>query len=162
MSRCKHTTTVDGEHFGFTGSVAHYPYTDENPCAHGNVRYTETCASCGAERSVNCNQRHYEYSPWGPSRREQQRAAEAAEIEALAELKRQIRAGRPAVQTADITIRVVAAEVDEVKLAIERADGRSEKMWLSWAEIKSAAEQVDPMLAGHYTAILNDAKALRA
>ena len=49
---------------GYTGSVAVYPYTEENRAAHGGVTYHEVCR-CGAERAVNANGLHREYSPWG-------------------------------------------------------------------------------------------------
>ncbi len=66
-TRCTHPTTTDGEAFGYTGSVAVHPYTDEHRAAHGCSTYTETCDACGAERAVNANQGFREYSPWGPS-----------------------------------------------------------------------------------------------
>lgn len=49
---------------GYNGSVAVHPYTDENRAAHGNITYTERCATCGAERRANVNGLHAEYSPW--------------------------------------------------------------------------------------------------
>lgn len=73
---CKHKNTHSGEAWCFTGSVAVYPYTDENPAAHGNVGVTETCTECGAERDVLVNGRHVEYSPWGLSRAERERDQE--------------------------------------------------------------------------------------
>ena len=44
--------------------VAHPPYTDCNPAAHGGIVYTETCR-CGAVRSRAVNQCHEEVGTWG-------------------------------------------------------------------------------------------------
>lgn len=65
---CKHTPVRIGNDRAFTGSVAVQPYTEENPCAHGNITFTEECTRCGAQRSVNVNGRHREYGPYGPTR----------------------------------------------------------------------------------------------
>ena len=67
MSKCTHAHTTAGRHYGFSGSVARYPYTDENRAAHGGITYTETCDRCRATRSVNQNGGHSEYSPWRPA-----------------------------------------------------------------------------------------------
>jgi hypothetical protein len=64
MSKCSHANTTTGQMYGYTGSVAKHPYTHENRAAHGAVTYTETCQLCGAQRRVNSNGRHQEYSPW--------------------------------------------------------------------------------------------------
>ena len=66
--KCKHLKTTVIETFGFTGPVARYPYTDENPAAHGNITVIEECEQCGAQRAVNINQNFYEYSTWCLSR----------------------------------------------------------------------------------------------
>lgn len=68
---CHHNKThqVAGSRRCFDGPVAVPPYTDENPAAHGNVCVTEECERCGAQRDVNINQRHVEYSTWGQPRR---------------------------------------------------------------------------------------------
>lgn len=64
MSRCKHQNTRTGDAYGFNGSVAVRPYTEENRAAHGGVRYIETCQDCGASRECNVNGSHEENSPW--------------------------------------------------------------------------------------------------
>jgi hypothetical protein len=69
MSDCKHVPHQIGRDRPYFGSVATPPYTDENPAAAGNISYTEECTVCGAQRRVNQNQSHYEYSAWGPDRK---------------------------------------------------------------------------------------------
>lgn len=59
---CKHRETVAGNDRPFAGSVAAPGH--ENPAAHGNISYEETCSRCGATRRLNLNQRHVEYGPW--------------------------------------------------------------------------------------------------
>ena len=58
---CKHSHLKTGPDRCFSGPVR---VTDQNPAAHGNVTYTETCTDCGAERSVNVNQCHVEEGEW--------------------------------------------------------------------------------------------------
>lgn len=45
-----------------------YPYAGqvgpENRAAHGSISYTERCQSCGAERAVNQNGKHFEHGGW--------------------------------------------------------------------------------------------------
>ena len=65
MRTCKHRNTRLSDPRCYSGSVATHPYTDENPFAHGGVRYVEICAECGAERAVNANGLDREYSTWG-------------------------------------------------------------------------------------------------
>lgn len=48
----------------YVGCVAHEPYTDCNPAAHGGIVYDETCR-CGAVRSRAVNQCHEEIGCWG-------------------------------------------------------------------------------------------------
>ena len=48
----------------YVGCVAHEPYTDCNPAAHGGIVYDETCR-CGAVRSRAVNQCHEEVGTWG-------------------------------------------------------------------------------------------------
>lgn len=84
MSHCKHARVSGGEHHGFVGSVAQHPHTEENQAAHGCVSYTEECLECGARRSVNQNQWHYEYGVWGPSREERRARASKVTREARA------------------------------------------------------------------------------
>jgi hypothetical protein len=61
--------------YGFSCSVAVHPFTEENRGAHGGITYIEECRNCGAQRSVNQNQWHFEFSPHGPSRTDRQAAA---------------------------------------------------------------------------------------
>ena len=61
MCRHKNTTTTAPRCYG--GSVAGLD-GDENPAAHGGITYSEICAACGAEREVNANGCHHEYSSW--------------------------------------------------------------------------------------------------
>lgn len=94
---CKHLETSYGRPYPFFWSVAHEPYTSENPRAHGNVSYTETCACCGATRAVNSNGGTTEVSPWGlpaaeikrREREEEQRQSEIVEAAAKVEAQRQ-------------------------------------------------------------------------
>ena len=60
MTNCKHTTTSFGSSRPFTGSVNP---RDENPAAHGDRTYTETC-TCGASREINNNGLHQEIGAW--------------------------------------------------------------------------------------------------
>ena len=63
-NECKHKKTREVSMRGYSGSVAVYPYTDENRAAHGAVCFTYRCEACGAERKENTNGRHVEVSPW--------------------------------------------------------------------------------------------------
>ena len=63
--KCKHTNKEQvGGDYGYTGSVAVHPYTDENRSAHGGVTWTQRCRNCGSTRNVNSNGHHEEYGPW--------------------------------------------------------------------------------------------------
>lgn len=61
---CTHPRTSDSLPRGFGGSVAHPPYTEENPAAHGCITYVECCDLCDAKRSVNANGMHREIGTW--------------------------------------------------------------------------------------------------
>ena len=82
-----------GEPGGFGGSVAVYPYTDENPAGHGNICQLVECTACGGRRNENRNQWHLEVSPWWDERgqrAEERRAAneeERANRNALAAIR---------------------------------------------------------------------------
>lgn len=67
IKECKHTSTTRGRDRCYNYPVAVPPYTDENPPAQGSITYTETCATCGAERDVNANRGHREFGPWRPA-----------------------------------------------------------------------------------------------
>ena len=70
---CKHEKIRQhGRDRGFTGSVAVYPYTDENRAAHGGITRQEECVACGARRSLNINQCHVEYGTWGETEAERE------------------------------------------------------------------------------------------
>ena len=58
-----HVAVTESEPRSFSHSVARPPFTHENPAAHGNIWFVETCR-CGAIRDVLQNQRHTEVSPW--------------------------------------------------------------------------------------------------
>lgn len=135
MSKCTHIHTTAGRHYGFCGSVAVYPYTDENRAASGCITYTETCRDCGAKRSVNANQRHYEYSPWGPSSAEQEASArrerESAERALLACGEQMLREHR---------VHIIRITDTQVQLEM---DGQVPSRYLSTAAIDAAAAQQD-------------------
>lgn len=65
MKRCSHPKVKTVETLPFTGSVAVYPYTNENMAAHGNVCLVELCQECAKTRKVNVNQWHVEFGVWG-------------------------------------------------------------------------------------------------
>lgn len=67
IDKCKHTSTTRGRDRCFNLPVAVPPYTDENPAAHGNITYTETCAICRAQREVAANNGVREFGPWRPA-----------------------------------------------------------------------------------------------
>jgi transcription elongation factor Elf1 len=67
----------------FLREVSIYPYTQENRAAHGNITETQECLSCGATRTVNVNQLHMEYSPWGESAEEKRQHLEKIAREEL-------------------------------------------------------------------------------
>jgi hypothetical protein len=72
---CQHQATREIAESGYTGSVAVYPYTAENPAAHGCITVTVECRHCGARRAENRNQWHREYGTWGPTRSERERTS---------------------------------------------------------------------------------------
>jgi hypothetical protein len=57
---CSHSEATSGPHFGFSHCLDPH---NCRPAAHGNICYDETCAHCGATRSVNQN-RGIEATPW--------------------------------------------------------------------------------------------------
>lgn len=61
MTYCKHIETHVVAECDFTGPVSS---EHENPAAHDNITRTERCTLCGAERKVNVNGIHEEYSEW--------------------------------------------------------------------------------------------------
>lgn len=76
-TKCSHTHTHQiGDNWGFTGSVAVYPYTDEDRRAHGAITIMVECDSCGARRKENHNQGFVEVGTWGPSRDTRRQEAE--------------------------------------------------------------------------------------
>ena len=72
---CEHRETLVVQTRGFRGPVSR----DENRAAHGAVTHEERCASCGALRLVNVNQRAVEIGPWGPSVDARRQAAREAD-----------------------------------------------------------------------------------
>lgn len=76
-TKCQHSRNHQiGDDWGYTGSVAVYPYTDENRAAHGAITIMVECDLCGARRKENHNQGYVEMSPWGPSREARRQEAE--------------------------------------------------------------------------------------
>lgn len=97
MTVCEHQNFRTLAEFAYCGSVAVYPYTDENRAAHGNITETQECVDCGVTRLANVNMRHVEFSPWSGLTFIEQREAErerriAAQkkIERVRDLKKQI------------------------------------------------------------------------
>lgn len=81
--RCKHEKTRQyGRDYGFSGSVAHPPYTEENPSAHGCISYQEECVACGARRWLNVNGCHIEYGTWGETESEREAQRRVLEVRA--------------------------------------------------------------------------------
>lgn len=87
MPACNHTQTKEISEGGFLGSVAVYPYTEENRAAHGNITVAVECVKCGARQSQNINGNHIEVSPWAGSREERRRIIEKAEGKAYRALQ---------------------------------------------------------------------------
>ena len=59
---CRHTTTACSDALPFSGPVSR---DNQNPAAHGGVRYVDTCDDCGATRETLVNGRHEEVGAWG-------------------------------------------------------------------------------------------------
>lgn len=131
MATCKHTQTVDGTDYGYTGSVAVHPYTDENRAAHGCITFSQTCRVCGAERAVNANQGHREYSPWGPSAAERERAERRAAYEA-----RRASEDHEDALIRQHQVRILRTGQYVVQVSV---DGRA--VWAERNEIEAAADQ---------------------
>ncbi len=94
--KCQHGETTSGAERPYITSVSVHPFTDENPRAHGWVTYTQTCDDCGAERAVNANQGHAEFSPWGPSTAERRRREREAALTAAEKVRADaVRRGTP-------------------------------------------------------------------
>ena len=136
--KCKHSKTTVIETSGFTGSVARYPYTDENPAAHGNITVIEECEQCGAQRAVNINQSFHEYGTWGPSRsmrEEQQRQEELKQKEIVRQEK--LKEGRKI--AAKLNAYIAGIDPDHwINLWI---NGQSRQIYYN--DIQLAANQVD-------------------
>jgi hypothetical protein len=163
---CKHESTTDGQIYGYNGSVAHHPFTYENPRAHGGVRYTETCDACGAKRLVNSNGLHYEYGTWGPSlaerereERERQRQQEIADFEAAADRVKALQRGAVS-YASDDGRRWYVAEVDKEGVVI-RTEPEPRHVRVTWEYLDLAADQPEPLLRTAYSAIRADARLLR-
>ena len=75
--KCTHTQSRVIETHGYSHPVSQYPYTDENPAAHGNIVDTDECSACGARRDVARNGHHEEFGTWGPSIAQQEAEAKA-------------------------------------------------------------------------------------
>lgn len=154
MAKCEHERTRAGDAYGYTCSVAHEPYTHENRAAHGNITYTETCLDCGAERAVNCNQVHVEFSPWGADRatreesgRIERQAAERKRRQAL------LAAGRETMRKT----RTSVVAVRDSHLLISKGGAHQ---WIALEEIRKAARQPDDGdgLVPYYTALFHEAQ----
>jgi hypothetical protein len=107
-THCKHQNTTCGTERCYTGGVAVPPYTNENPASHGGIAYDQTCATCGATRTVNANGNHTEVSPWGPNRAERRAAAD------------HVRRARPPVPAA---VTVTAPDGRQVRVSVDETDG---------------------------------------
>jgi hypothetical protein len=154
---CKHEKTKqEGRDYGFTCSVAVYPYTAENRAAHGNICYTEKCCSCGALRSVNVNGSHMEFSPWGPTQDERERREREEAARKLAEVQRQEDSAMKAhgAEVIEVREREGFSTMVEVKIGGER---KSVPLW----KIKEAAAQKDDGdgVVPFYRAVLRHATA---
>lgn len=134
MEKCNHQPHVIAEH-AFSGSVAAYPYTDENPAAHGNITQTQECTICGAHRSVNVNQQHEEFGAWGPTRAQRDAAERAAKLAAKSKRETECRkaAKEAGVEilstnrngTVNVSVRGGAYQVislDQIRAAAEQHD----------------------------------------
>jgi hypothetical protein len=138
MSAHKHTPRyVEGSERCFTGSVAHEPYTHEEPAAHGNITVDEECVSCGALRKVNVNQLFVECSPWGPSAAERARQEEAERrARAAAAQATQAHADLAAAQSAGLS--VIRQDADQVLVSVG-----GEARWTNARDLVAAARQAD-------------------
>lgn len=151
--KCTHEHTGMGEPRGFFGSVAEPPYTEENKAAHGGYTATETCLDCGAERSVNCNQRFVEVGTWGPTKAERDRREhERRMAEAIAQADREDKA----MKDAGIELLGVREKIGYYTMVDCRIAGqyRSAPLW----QIEEAATQADESLALPYRGLLRAIK----
>lgn len=149
--RCPHLHTRDGNEYGYTGSVAVSPYTEENRAAHGGITYTQTCLACGAERSVNQNQWHVEYSPWGPdAATREQRERERLDRQMQARRRRLLQAGREIARQHRVSITGVYGDI-----VVLLQDGETHTCRIE--DIRAAAGQPDTGdgLVPYYTAVLD-------
>ena len=83
LMTCKHPPAKRhdlGEPRPYNGSVARFPFTDEDRRAHGWIRQLVECGRCGAQRHENRNQSWTEVSPWWDARGDRERA-EAAQAD---------------------------------------------------------------------------------
>lgn len=154
--KCEHKDTKQvGPDRGFFDSVAVPPYTEENPAAHGGITYRVACVACGAERAVNVNGNHAEYSPWSPSKaaREEyeRRGALARELERYEAVKR----GAPSVEVDGRSY--IVDRVDRKEVVLRHEPG-GERRGMSWDVLREAAEQQDDALRAIYSAIERDAR----
>jgi hypothetical protein len=141
----EHVPYAIGEPSGFVSEVARSPFTSPNPAAHGCITFKEGCRICGAERKVNANQGHREYSPWGPDRATRERWDREQEERKLDALRER---GRRMMRSMGIGV----LQVTEEQVLILH-DARQE--WHARASLLAAAHQDggDTYLAAFYLAL---------
>ena len=128
FAKCSHPEQREiGDPTCYTAPVAVYPYTDENPAAHGNICVLVECVACGARRHELHNGRHAEVAPWYDERgrRERERRAEAKHLEAMGILRREYGDRADVIRTTDgyIALRVRARTGDtEILIGTSMAD----------------------------------------
>ncbi len=99
---------------GYTGGVAVYPHTEQEPRAAGGICCTERCNVCGMERRENSNGRYVERSPWAaPARRGRPPVAGETRTQ-------QIRVRLTPTEHAHLHVYCEAADVDAAELVRER------------------------------------------
>jgi hypothetical protein len=150
QTKCQHANVdeVKGSTRCFMHGVAVHPFTDENRAAHGNICITEACQDCGAERQTLINNRHYEYSPWGPDTatvQARERAEKMAAIEAEKAEDARLLRGTSIVQAAADAVLVSRGGFTK---------------WVGLYDIDSAARQTDDGdgLVPYYSALLRVAQ----
>lgn len=151
-AKCAHKHVQTSEPAGFSYCVAHHPYTDCHPAAHGSVTYTETCMDCGHERSLNANGLHEEVGTWheSPAQREARH-----ESELLASIARDCRG--TVLGLVAVVLRTDRASVTVGMLVPHEQRIRTRHV-LTWAELRAAANQHDTDLAAQYQCLLSDAE----